>query len=188
MIKGPPEFSKKSWRPPWIFSAASHLYLWSEKSPPENTKAMESAPLNLWRHFLSPPENEKAILMPPWILRRKTERRIHSKTAIFNRSIQGGLAHQKCYARVQPGYSVTSQATVKVIILWKLSFSISSILRKTSLSLSNCAFFRGPGGKDVIARVKEGAKVSLQRCYCTFREWSTEYGILKKLEDTTFTF
>ena len=106
MIKGPPEFSKKSWRPPWIFSAASHLYLWSEKSPPENTKAMESAPLNLWRHFLSPPENEKAILMPPWILRRKTERRIHSKTAIFNRSIQGGLAHQKCYARVQPGYSV----------------------------------------------------------------------------------
>ena len=106
MIKGPPEFSKKSWRPPWIFSAASHLYLWSEKSPPENTKAMESAPLNLWRHFLSPPENEKAILMPPWILRRKTERRIHSKTAIFNRSIQGGLAHQKCYARVQPGHSV----------------------------------------------------------------------------------
>ena len=106
MIKSPPEFSKKSWRPPWIFSAASHLYLWSEKSPPENTKAMESAPLNLWRHFLSPPENEKAILMPPWILRRKTERRIHSKTAIFNRSIQGGLAHQKCYARVQPGYSV----------------------------------------------------------------------------------
>ena len=91
MIKGPPEFPKKSWRPPWIFSAASHLYLWSEKSPPENTKAMESAPLNLWRHFLSPPENEKAILMPPWILRRKTERRIHSKTAIFNRSIQGGL-------------------------------------------------------------------------------------------------
>ena len=106
MIKGPPEFPKKSWRPPWIFSAVSHLYLWSEKSPPENTKAMESAPLNLWRHFLSPPENEKAILMPPWILRRKTERRIHSKTAIFNRSIQGGLAHQKCYARVQPGYSV----------------------------------------------------------------------------------
>ena len=109
MIKGPPEFSKKSWRPPWFFSAASHLYLWSEKSPPENTKAMESAPLNLWRHFLSPPENEKAILMPPWILRRKTERRIHSKTAIFNRSIQGGLAHQKCYARVQPGYSVTGE-------------------------------------------------------------------------------
>ena len=106
MIKGPAEFSKISWRPPWFFSAASHLYLWSEKSPPENTKAMESAPLNLWRHFLSPPENEKAILMPPWILRRKTERRIHSKTAIFNRSIQGGLAHQKCYARVQPGYSV----------------------------------------------------------------------------------
>ena len=106
MIKGPPEFPKKSWRPPWIFSAVSHLYLWSEKSPPENTKAMESAPLNLWRHFLSPPENEKAILMPPWILRRKTERRIHSKTAIFNRPIQGGLAHQKCYARVQPRHSV----------------------------------------------------------------------------------
>ena len=63
------------------------------KSPPENTKAMKSALLNLWRHFLSPPENEKAILMPPWILRRKTERRIHSKTAIFNRAIQGGLAH-----------------------------------------------------------------------------------------------
>ena len=109
MIKGPPEFSKKSWRPPWFFSAASHLYLWSEKSPPENTKAMKSAPLNLLMHFLSPPENEKAKLMPPWILRRKTERRIHPKTAIFNRPIQGGLAHQKCYARVQPGHSVVCE-------------------------------------------------------------------------------
>ena len=67
---------------------------------------MKSAPLNLLMHFLSPPENEKAKLMPPWILRRKTERRIHPKTAIFNRPIQGGLAHQKCYARVQPGHSV----------------------------------------------------------------------------------
>ena len=121
MIKGPPEFPKKSWRPPWIFSAVSHLYLWSEKSPPENTKAMESAPLNLWRHFLSPPENEKAILMPPWILRRKTERRIHSKTAIFNRPIQGGLAHQKCYARVQPRHSVGGQtlwAAYHVLHVW----------------------------------------------------------------------
>ena len=40
----------------------------------------------------------------------KTERRIHSKTAIFNRPIQGGLAHQKCYARVQPGHSVHHHA------------------------------------------------------------------------------
>ena len=107
--KRPPEFSKISWRPPWFFSAASHLFLWSEKSPPENTKAMKSAPLNLLMHFLSPPENEKAKLMPPWILRWKTERRIHPKTATFNRLIQGGLAHQKCYARVQPGHSVARQ-------------------------------------------------------------------------------
>ena len=44
--------------------------------------------------------------MPPGILRCNSECPIHPKTAIFNRPIQGGFAHQKRYARVQPGHSV----------------------------------------------------------------------------------
>ena len=44
--------------------------------------------------------------MPPWILNSKTKCPIHPKTAIFNRSIQGGLTHQKCYTGVQPGHRV----------------------------------------------------------------------------------
>ena len=46
--------------------------------------------------------------MPPGILRCNSECPIHPKTAIFNRPIQGGFAHQKRYARVQPGHSVVS--------------------------------------------------------------------------------
>ena len=46
--------------------------------------------------------------MPPGILRCNSECPIHPKTAIFNRPIQGGFAHQKRYARVQPGHSVGS--------------------------------------------------------------------------------
>ena len=46
--------------------------------------------------------------MPPWILHSKTQCWLRSKTAIFNLLIQGGFAHQKCYARVQPGHRVTA--------------------------------------------------------------------------------
>ena len=56
--------------------------------------------------FLSPPENKICLL------HSKTECPIHSKTAFFNRPIQGGLAHQKCYARVQPGHSVRRKSVV----------------------------------------------------------------------------
>ena len=44
--------------------------------------------------------------MPPGILCCNSECPIHPKTAIFNRPIQGGFAHQIRYARVQPGHSV----------------------------------------------------------------------------------
>ena len=53
--------------------------------------------------------------MPPWILNSKTKCPIHPKTAIFNRSIQGGLTHQRCYARVQPGHRVRD----KVLLAFK---------------------------------------------------------------------
>ena len=58
--------------------------------------------------FFKPPWKQKSKIC---LLHSKTERRIHSKTAIFNRPIQGGLAHQKCYARVQPRHSVTCICT-----------------------------------------------------------------------------
>ena len=154
MIKGPPEFSKKSWRPPWFISAASFLYLRSEKSPPENTKAMKSAPLNLLMHFLSPPENEKAKLMPPWILRCKTERRIHPKTAIFNRPIQGGLAHQKCYARVQPGHSVQPQINIFFVSSYhSQKFFFWRICKHSwnyTIQNRNCGNHNGLNGRDNI--------------------------------------
>ena len=53
--------------------------------------------------FFKPPWKQKSKIC---LLHSKTECPIHSKTAFFNRPIQGGLAHQKCYARVQPGHSV----------------------------------------------------------------------------------
>ena len=56
------------------------------------------------RLFFKPPWKQKSKIC---LLHSKTERRIHPKTAIFNRPIQGGLAHQKCYARVQPRHSVS---------------------------------------------------------------------------------
>ena len=66
------------------------------------------------RLFFKPPWKQKSKIC---LLHSKTERRIHSKTAIFNRPIQGGLAHQKCYARVQPGHRVAGKSHKKVTSL-----------------------------------------------------------------------
>ena len=65
--------------------------------------------------------------MLPRILRCNSECPIHSKTAIFNRPIQGGFAHQKHYARVQPGHSVLQvymeQTTAHQILpFWTTAF------------------------------------------------------------------
>jgi len=86
------------------------------------------------RLFFKPPWKQKSKIC---LLHSKTERRIHSKTAIFNRPIQGGLAHQKCYARVQPGHSVkcyalevTSNSTTT---LWTASYIGQIIHQRKSI-------------------------------------------------------
>ena len=68
--------------------------------------------------FFKPPWKQKSKIC---LLHSKTERRIHPKTAIFNRPIQGGLAHQKCYARVQPGHSVGRYRAARVAKIITLS-------------------------------------------------------------------
>ena len=72
------------------------------------------------RLFFKPPWKQKSKIC---LLHSKTERRIHSKTAIFNRPIQGGLAHQKCYARVQPGHSVSREPfryeSLRILCCWE---------------------------------------------------------------------
>ena len=101
----PPEFSEKSCKPPWFFLLYSKTIL-----------DLKKAPLIFLQHFLSPPENKQAKLMPPWILHSKTQCWLRSKTAIFNLLIQGGFAHQKCYARVQPGHRVARKGTREVTL------------------------------------------------------------------------
>ena len=83
------------------------------------------------RLFFKPPWKQKSKIC---LLHSKTERRIHSKTAIFNRPIQGGLAHQKCYARVQPGHSVRGKevqialSQLKCFAFMQNYFSICTII------------------------------------------------------------
>ena len=93
-------------RPPWIFRQIMQAPLIFFCCAPQLSLIWKKAPLIFLQHFWSPPEKKQAKLMPPWILNCKTKCPIHPKTAIFNRSIQGGLTHQKCYARVQPRHSV----------------------------------------------------------------------------------
>ena len=53
---GPPEFSDKSCKPPWIFFAGLQNYLWSEKGAPDFLTALFIAPLKTKKQNLCPPE------------------------------------------------------------------------------------------------------------------------------------
>ena len=76
-------------KPLWIFSALQN-YL---KKPPWFSYSIFKPP---WK---------KTKLKPPWLLHSKTKCTI-PKTTISNLLVPGGLAHQKCYARVQPEHRV----------------------------------------------------------------------------------
>ena len=92
------------------------------------------------RLFFKPPWKQKSKIC---LLHSKTERRIHSKTAIFNRPIQGGLAHHKCYARVQPGHSVPSLKTSNFYFAFNLVWALLYQDKKFHLNFREILYFLG---------------------------------------------